>query len=90
MNELNGGYVTGDGELLDAGEGSENRGRWNDHTQSWEKVGESRRAQAYGLVQQRIGYADFSRQYEHYVSAAAARDAASRLQLGDDRPEADR
>ena len=94
MVRPNGGSDTGAGELNGNGaqEGDliSDRGVWNDHTWSWETVVLSRSEKAYGLVQQRRGYAEFSRQYESYVANTGARDNARRLLSGPDNPEDDR
>ena len=94
MSESSGG-LNGGGEephVVDSYTGeliSSEKGVWNDHTWSWETVVLSRVEKAYGLVQQRRGYAEFSRQYESYVANAGARDNARGLLSGTDDPAAD-
>ena len=94
MEKPNGGSVIGGagptgvdvltGELI-----SEDRGMWNDYTQSWEKIVLSRAQKTNDLVQQRRRSADFSREYEHYVAANSSRDIPGRLHSGVHDPEDD-
>ena len=87
--ESSGGLPTGAGAPLEGELISEERGTWNDHTQSWEKIGTSRAEKAHGLVQQRERHDNFSREYEHYVSNANAGGDPRRLLGRDDNPEDD-
>jgi len=61
---------------------NEDGDKWNDTTQKYEKIIESDRTKAHGMVQRRIRAAEFRREYWAYRTDLQHRDVTGRLPGG--------